>query len=179
MTSLSDNSSTSSTLDETTTAIGRALATGHVPSLAEAIMDHEDLADKLLQHFLNKMESECARLSQLSLPLSPFRRIPTDEYATFEWKKIIENLSQEAPTLFHVLSSIVAHSDHRNKKKVNTAHYPGLCMTVGVLLKERNREMCGVQSLISLILHSSHVDKQVTQHTLYITSLGGEALVML
>ena len=165
MTNLSDNSSILSTLDKATTAIGRALATGHLPSLAEAIMDHEDLADKVLQLFLDKLESECARLSQHSLPLSPFRRIPTDEYATFEWKEIIENLSQKAPTLFHVLSSIVAHSDRRNKKKVNTAHYPGLCMTVGVLLKERNREMCGVQSLISLILYSSHVDKQVIQRT--------------
>ena len=101
------------------------------------------------------MESECARLSQLSLPLSPFRRIPTDEYATFEWK-IIENLSQEVSTLFYVLSSI---SDHRNKKKVNTAHYPCLCMTVVVLLKERD-----VWSAISHLSYSI-LDKQVTQHT--------------
>ena len=34
-------------------------------------------------------------------------------------------------------------------------------MTAAVLLKERNREMCGIQSLISLLLYSSHVDKQV------------------
>ena len=161
MTNLSNNSTTLTTLDEATNAIGKALATGHLPSLAEAIMDHNGLADVVLRLFLNKLESECAVLSQRSLPLSLFRRIPTDEYATFEWKMLIENLTQKAPTLFHVLFSIVAHSDLRNKKKMDIAHYPGLCMTVAVLLKERNREMCGVQSLISLILYSSHVDKQV------------------
>ena len=164
MTNLSNSSTTLSTLDEATNAIGRALATGHLPSVAEAIMNHESLANKLLQLFLDKLEAECAVLSQRSLPLFLFRRVPPDEYATFEWKKLIENLTQKAPTLFHVLSSIVAHSDRRNKKKLDTAHYPGLCMTVAVLLKERNREMCGVQSLISLLLYSSHVDKQV-QHS--------------
>lgn len=137
VTNLSNNSTTLSTLDEATNAIRRALAISHLPSLAEAIMDHKGLVDKVLQLFLDKLETECAVLSQCSLPLSLFRRVPTDEYATFEWKKLIENLTQKAPTLFHVLFSIVSHSDQRNKK-LDIAHYPGLCMTVAVLLKERN-----------------------------------------
>ena len=123
-------------------------------------MDHKGLADVVLQLLLNKLESECAALSQRSPPLSLFRRISTDKIAIFEWNKLVENLTQKAPTLFRILFSIVAHYDLRNKK-MDTAHYPGLCMTVAVLLKERNREICGVQSLISLILYSSHVDKQV------------------
>jgi len=40
------------------------------------------------------------------------------------------------------------------------AHYPGICITVAVFLKERNWEMCGMQSLISL-LYSSHIEKQI------------------
>ena len=122
-------------------------------------MDHKGLADVVLQLLLNKLESECAALSQRSPPLSFFRRISTDKIATFEWKKLVENLTQKAPTLFRILFLIIAYNDLRNKMDI--AHYPGLCMTVAVLLKERNREICGVQSLISLILYSSHVDKQV------------------
>ena len=41
-------------------------------------------------------------------------------------------------------------------------HYPGLCMSVAILLKERNREMSGLQYIVSLLLYSSHVDKQVS-----------------
>ena len=70
VTNLSNNSTTSTTLDEATNAIGRSLATGHLPSLAEAIMDHKGLADVVLQLLLNKLESECAALSQRSPPLS-------------------------------------------------------------------------------------------------------------
>ena len=54
MTNLSNNSTTLTKLDEATNAIGKALATGHLPSLAEAIMDHNGLADVVLQLFLNK-----------------------------------------------------------------------------------------------------------------------------
>lgn len=135
-----------------------------MPSVAEAIMKHKELADLVLQHFLDKIHSECSTLCQRSsIPHSPFRRITIDKFDTFQWKSCIEHLSLKAPTLLHLLSTIVSHSDHRNAKKVQSAHYPGICMTVAVLLKERNREMCGVQSLISLLLYSSHIEKQVVK----------------
>jgi len=93
---------------------------------------------------------------QLRIPGSDTIRMYTHQSTTTP----IYDLSLKAPTLLHVLSSIVSYSDHRNKK-ANSAHHPGLCMTVVILLKERNREVCGVQSLLSLLLYSSHVDKQV------------------
>ena len=109
-------------------------------------------------------------MSGRSQPFSPFHKIATDQYAEFQWNDFIEDVSQKAPTLYHILSSIVAHSDHRNKKKMQSAHHPGLCMAVAILLKERNREICGVQSILSLILYSSHVDKQVSYSYMYIPS---------
>ena len=85
---------------------------------------------------------------QLSVnePSSPFRKVAVDKFPMFQWKSLIEHLLSTAPTLFRLLSTISSHSDHRNKKKVDSAHYPGICMTAAVLLKERNREMCGVDA---------------------------------
>ena len=80
---------------------------------------------------------------------------------TFQWSQLVDELATNAPTLLCLLTAIVTHSDHRNQLKVSSAHHPGLCMCVAVLLKERNREMCGVQSIISLLLYQSHVEKQV------------------
>ena len=51
--------------------------------------------------------------------------------------------------------------DHRNRSKSGRAHQPGICMAAAVVLKERNQKMTGVQSLVSLMLFASHVDKQV------------------
>ena len=67
----------------------------------------------------------------------------------------------KASTLHHILSSVVTHSDSRNKVKFDTAHFPGICMTVAVLLEERNQETCGIQSIISMFLYYFHAEKQV------------------
>ena len=92
--------------------------------------------------------------------LSPFRKIGVDKLTDFQWKSFTQDLSVKAPIMLRLIS-IVAHSDHHNKKKVGSAHHPGICMAFAILLKERNRELCGVQSLISVLLYNSHVDKQV------------------
>ena len=151
-----------STLPESTSSLGAALAVGHMPSVAEAIINHNELGNLVLQHFLDTIDQECTTLCQRKLePSSPFCEVAVDKFPMFQWKSLIEHLLSTAPTLFRLLSTISSHSDHRNKKKVDSAHYPGICMTAAVLLKERNREMCGIQSLISLLLYTFHVDKQV------------------
>ncbi len=64
----------------------------------------------------------------------------------------------KAPTLFKLL---VTRSDHRNKTKKGAKHHPGICMALSVLLKERNREMSGLQTFLSLVLFSTRVNKKV------------------
>ena len=75
---------------------------------------------------------------------------------------LFEDLTAKAPTLLKVLSSIVTYNDHHKKKPVEVAHHPCLCMAVSILLKERNREMCGLHSILSIVLYLAHVDKQVS-----------------
>ena len=65
---------------------------------------------------------------------------------------MVRELEAQAPLLLKALSSIVTHNDHRSVSKVGASHFPVICMAAAVILKERNREMCGVQSLISLLM---------------------------
>jgi len=70
----------------------------------------------------------------------------------------------KAPVLFQLLVTAVSHNDHRNTHKQGCHHYPGICMAAAVLLKERNRvnrEMCGVQTMLSLVMFNAHVQKKV------------------
>lgn len=153
---------TTSALSPSLIPLGKSLAIGKMPSIAEAIVNQESLADMVFKLYVEKMSVECGSLCRKDVNgLSPFRKIPADQLAAFEWISLKEHLSAKAPLLLSLFSAIVSHSDHRNKKKADSAHYAGICMATAILLKERNREMCGVQSLISTILYNSHTDKQV------------------
>ena len=70
-------------------------------------------------------------------------------------------LEQDAPLLLKIMNCLVARYDYWNKCKVGTAHNPGFCTAAAVILKERIREMCGLQSLLSLPMYSCHCEKQV------------------
>ena len=149
-------------LTEEDAKIGRALTGGHLQSVAKAVVSHKYLSELVFALFINKVDSECNTLCQRSTaPPSLFRKIPVSQLSDFNWQMFIDELSSSAPQLLQILTKIACHSDHRNKKKVNMAHYPSICMAAAVILKERNREMCGIQSLLSLLLFASCVQKQV------------------
>ena len=73
---------------------------------------------------------------------------------------MVTDLKVKAPLFFTLLDSITSRNDHRNIAKVGVTHYTGIS-AAAILLKERNREMCGLQSLVSLLLYSCHAEKQV------------------
>ena len=140
--------------------LGRALAGGHLPSVAKAVMAHPSLRTSIILLVLDEIESECQKLCSRNA-ISPFRKIPPSEVVEFQWQSLVDDLLTKAPVLCQVLFSIVSSNDHRNKRKTGSTHFPGLCMAAAVLLKERNRQMCGVQSIVSLMLFATHAEKKV------------------
>lgn len=147
-------------LNEEENKLGRALAGGHIPSVAKAFMEHHQLRRAVLLLFLDEINRECNTLCSKIQP-SLFRKIPVTQLQDFQWEGIISDLQNSAPTLLQILSSIVVRNDHR-RNRTGTAHYPSICMAVSILLKERNRELCGLQYLVSLLLFSSHAEKKVS-----------------
>ena len=125
-------------------------------------MGHQELRKAVTLLLLDQIDDECSKLCQRSSdPPSLFRKVPMTEMTDFQWDHFLDELRSKAPTLLQVLSTITSCNDHRNEHKCGRAHNPGICMATAIVLKERNREMCGVQSIISLLMFSSHVDKQV------------------
>lgn len=149
------------TLDDAESKVGRALAGGHIPSLAKAIMGHQGLREAVVLNVLDMLDSECSALCRRTIPLSLFCKVPLPELEQFQWDHFIGELQNKAPTLLQILSTITSHNDHRNKLKSGRSHYPGICMAAALVLRERNQRMTGLQSIIALILFASHVDKQV------------------
>ena len=124
-------------------------------------MGHDNLRELLFKQFVAQIDSECSQLCQRQPKSSVYLKILQAPLADFNWKVFVEDLQNKAPTFFQLLSIIASHGDHRNKTKVGDTHNPGICMAAAVILKERNREMNGVQSILSLLLFTSHVNKQV------------------
>lgn len=106
------------------------------------------------------INDECLELCKKSPP-SMFRKIHISELHKFQWQSLIDKLQIRAPILLKVFQVITSHSDSRNELKFGNVHFPAICMAIGILLKERNRQMCGVQKMLSLLLFKSGVQKQV------------------
>lgn len=148
-------------LGPTEAKMARALLGGNATSIAKAVLAVEGVRDAIVKQLLGLLNKECSTLCRLNPTSSLFREIPVDKMAEFKWNDLIEELKSNAPLLLDILYCLVARNDKRNKSKVGSAHYPGICTTIAVILKERNREMCGIQSLLSLMMYSSHCEKQV------------------
>jgi len=122
--------------------LGRAQAGGHLPSLANTIVQHEQLS--VFSLILNRIDAECKRICQTNvIPPSLFRKIPSDKLSEVTWQSCIDELHAKAPLLLQVLSKVVFHSDHRNQKKANTVHYPSICMVAAIILKDRSKISVG------------------------------------
>ena len=146
-------------VDESLQKIGRTLAGGHIPPIAKSVFANPALREQLVEKLVNTVGDECAALCRKSAqPVSQFRQLSLDQMETFS---CVSELKQTFPILFRLFSYIVSHTDHRNANKQGEKHFPGICMATAILLKERNREMSGIQAFFSLVLFSSRVQKKV------------------
>ena len=138
-----------------------ALLGGNAAQIAKAALSMEEVKESIVEQLQDMLNSECSALCRKKPTSSLFRSIAVDRMAEFKWSDMMMELEDVAPLLLKILHCLVAHNDSRNKFKVGAAHHPGICAAVAVILKERNREMCGLQSLLSLIMYSCHCEKQV------------------
>ena len=126
------------------------------------MLAHEGLREQILLKLFDLIDAECGKLCQRACnPPSLFRKIPIEKLPHFKWESCISELELKAPTILKMLTTIVCRNDHRNQHKQGERHHPGICMAISTLLKERNREMGGIQNFISLVLFTSRVQKQV------------------
>ena len=149
-------------LSESLMTLGRAVAGGHMGTIAKALFNHPELRELLIRRVVTVIDDECSVLCRHSQESpSPFRKINLDQLHEFRWSHYIHELESKSPVFLQVLKTIESHSDHRNQKKRGDWHNTGICMSAATILKERTREMCGLQTILSLVLFSNRVQKHV------------------
>ena len=135
-------------------------------SIAKSVYACDALRDLLLKKVFATMDAELMELCKRNTP-SIFRRLPINAMSQFDWCDYIAELQLKAPTLLDIVTILVSRNDGRNKHKSGNVHYPGICTAIAIVLKERNREMCSVQTLLSLVMFTSRVQKQVGKDCKY------------
>ena len=75
--------------------------------------------------------------------------------------KLVKELQTKSPLLLKILTAVVVRMDSRYAPKSQIVHHPAIVTAIAVLLKERNREMSGVQSINSCLIYACHCEKQV------------------
>lgn len=145
--------------------LARAVAGDNVKSVCRAVFAIPHLREELVSRVTRTIDDECAFLCTKRVELmSLFRSMSLRQAECFLWAQAIAELESKAPTLYTILNSIVTHSASRNKFKKGESQYPGICMAVAILLKERNKQMCGLQSYLSSVLFSTKLHKKVCSH---------------
>lgn len=147
-------------LNDPEAKVVKALVGGHVPTIISSLLDIDSLREVLFGVFTDTISRECGILCRKQ-PDACFRNIPLSKLAEFSWDTFVAELKDKAPILLHILTAVASFSDHRNQIKVGSHHLPGICSAVAVLLKERNREVDGIQSVVSALMFLGHCEKQV------------------
>ena len=78
--------------------------------------------------------------------------MPISQFIDLKCSELVSELEARAPLLLKALCSIVARNDHRNQSKRGASHFPGICMAAAIILKERNRDMCGTDLPVDVLL---------------------------
>ena len=140
--------------------IGRALAGGHVPSIAKAIFAHNGVRQEVLlkvMDLINEEVDSLCRIAKENEPPSPFRHIPVSDLDTFQ--DCICQLQEKSTFLYHLMVSLVQRNDHCNNTKRGDSHIPGICTAVAIMLKERNKHVWSSNISIASIVYLSSPKK--------------------
>ena len=90
--------------------LGRAIAGGHIPTVAKAVLANSDLWEAVLCLLVGEIDMECAVLCQKKEP-SLFRKIKPSNMLDFHWKMLMSELEEKAPLLLQILQVIVSRND--------------------------------------------------------------------
>lgn len=85
------------------------------------------------------------------------------DITSFKFGEFVDNdLKERATLLYQILRTVVSADSNRNTTKNMEKKKLAMAMAAGILLKARNKDMCLIQVVTSLILHNGGLSKMVS-----------------
>ena len=155
----------STNLKESYLRIGRALAGGNLESI---ILNHSDL-NHIVMKVTDMLDTECSVLCRKEASgMSLFPKMTFDQMSQFTWSVLVDELQRKAPQFFSNCRTQLSVTVIRG---INSSMVlPTIQQYAATILKERNREMVGLQTIVSLmLLKSCAKNRYIMQHNKYRT----------
>ena len=112
-----------------------------------------------LDEVVNVIKAECVALCRHTPKQSILRVCSTKQLLTFRWSKVLSELKSRTPTLLSILN---AAAEPAYKCRKQTASPPcAVGMAAAILLKQHNKHLCLLQTIISILLYAGHAAKRV------------------
>lgn len=134
-------------------------------------MNNNKMREKVLCLLVKKIRKEMSNMCSFEV-LSILRKKASEDLATFQWSKFINELEEYAPSLLNILRGCIL-----NKRSLKTAplRQPkynedaiiGIC--AAILLRYRNQRLNLIQRIVSILLYCSHAPKTVSYIMLKLT----------
>ena len=126
----------------------RALLGGHA---TKAVLEQDNIKKAIIRVLLEKLYEERIHICKKNIA-SPSAQFQWISCQTSKWKTVVADIEEKATFSHSVLHSIKHRNGRRNTVKIGAAHCPRIRSPAAILLKERNIEMCGQQSLVHLLM---------------------------
>ena len=148
------------TLAKSCQGLGKALARSDWQALARGVARHQQTAPFFTTEVAKAIKKECEQLVSTKFP-SLMRKKSKMDLLQFSWEAVVSELQTRAPLLLAVLSATAESTGPRNHQRLQAACLPFIGMAAAILLKCRNKHMCEVQHIMSLVLNAGHSSSQV------------------
>ena len=81
--------------------VARPLLGGNTATIAKSVLGQDDVKEGIIKLLLWELNEECTNTHRKTT-ISPFRTIPVDHLADFQWKDMVNDLQLKAPPLHNV-----------------------------------------------------------------------------
>jgi hypothetical protein len=146
---------TSKTLDDTYSTIGKALFHGPPSRIATAIIKCEPLRKVIIQKLLPIVSREVGQLCSRKCP-SILRKTSKNDLMNFSLEELCEEWEKRAPVFYSfLLTSCIT------KSTKNACWLPSVAIAGSVLLKQRNGEMNATANVLGILLKSRSTEVSI------------------
>ena len=128
------------------------------PYTARTALRTSSIRKPVITNIRKSVARECARLCKHAKGSSnsTLKGSSSEKLKTLDTKNVAKRLKKSAPIIYSVLKSTCTRPRTKSRSKRNM-----LTMAAALLLKSRNKQMCSMQSVISVLLYAGHASKKV------------------
>lgn len=137
------------------------VAKGNYHSFARKAMKIEVLKRPIVAAVCSEVRQECQKLcTTICGKTSVLRDTSPTHLKQFSWKELCHELEDRSAIFFEVLQAAVKRQRKQHSQK---STQQSIGFAASILLHERNQFMCAPQCINSVILHTGHASKMVSQ----------------